>query len=41
MDWQDLLEYYWGKMQSDTDPELKKQWEYYVDRLTLILMDEV
>jgi hypothetical protein len=39
MDIQDLLEFYWAKMQSETNPDEKARWAYYVDRLTLMLID--
>ncbi len=39
MDLQDLLEFYWNKMHKETDPERKAHWEYYVDQLTLMLLD--
>ena len=39
MDIQDLLDYYWMKMHSETDPAKKQRWEYYVDELTDMLIN--
>ena len=41
MNTQDLLEHYWTKFQSETDPETKLLWEYYVDKLALMILNEV
>jgi len=41
MDIQDLLNFYWAKMQSAANVDDKARWEYYVDRLTMILMDDM
>jgi len=41
MDEQDLLEHYWKKYQAETDPELKEHWEYFVDRLTLMIINDI
>ena len=39
MDIQDLLAYYWHKYQSETDPERKTRWEYFVDELVDMLIE--
>ena len=40
MDIQDLLEHYGNKFQSEPDPEKKKRWEYYVDELVEMLINQ-
>lgn len=38
---QDLLEHYWHKLQAAETPEEIELWEYYVNRLTYVLLEDL